>query len=103
MTHDLLSEFFTRHRYRLKNLVIYEKIENDYLARIEYSGVFRTYRMEVRPSDGIALALRLGSPILVARSLAEGIDKDSAVMETMKDYQSEILYFESNNNGIHLM
>ena len=103
MTHDLLSEFFTRHRYRLKNMIIYEKIENDYLARIEYAGFLRTYRMEVRPSDGIALALRLGSPILVARSLTKNLDKDSAIMETMKDYQSEILYFESNNNSIHLM
>ncbi len=103
LTHDLLSEFFTRHNYKLDYLVIYGKIENDYLARIEYSGLLKKYKMEVRPSDGIALALRQGSPILVSRTVTDCLDTDSAIMETMKDYQSEILYFESNNSSIHLM
>ncbi len=103
LTHDLLSEFFNRHKFHLKQMVIYEKIDDDYLARIEYSGGFRKYRMEVRPSDGIALALRTGSPIMVSKIVADKLDSNKAMIETMKDYPSEILYFESNNNGIHLM
>ncbi len=103
LTHDLLSEFFTRHRYRLDKLVIYEKIEDDYLARIEYTKNMKRYRMEVRPSDGIALALRMESPILVARSIVDTLDAGTAMFENMKEYTSEILYLEPDNTSIHLM
>ncbi len=103
MTHDLLSEFFIRHNFRLKNLIIYKKMEDDYLAKIEYTKGLRHYKMEVRPSDGIALAIRLRTPIYVSPDVIMAGEKGSVLLDQIKDYPSEILYFEPNNTGAHMM
>jgi bifunctional DNase/RNase len=65
----LLAELFRRHHLRLLGLEIYARYEDSYYARLRYRSVVTTYTMEVRPSDGMALATRLGAPILVADQL----------------------------------
>ncbi len=103
MTHDLLAEFFTRHHYHCKNFIIYQKMEDDFLARIEYSKGLRNYSMEVRPSDGIALAIRLGVPIFISPDLLVSKKSSSTLLEETKSISSEILYFDSHNLGVHMM
>ena len=65
LTHDLLSQLFLRHGFSLDAVEVYGQLEDRYLSRIRYSKGFRKYTMETRPSDGIALAVRLDAPILV--------------------------------------
>ena len=65
LTHDLLSELFVRHHFSLKRIEIYGRLDDRNLARIHYSKGMRKYSMETRPSDAIALAVRLDAPILV--------------------------------------
>ena len=103
MAHDLLAELFIRHGLKLLNLTVYQKLENDYPARIEYRKRLRHYTMEVRPSDGIALAVRLGTPILVSPEVVQTAEKKASLMDTIENVSTEILYFESNNVGAHLM
>ena len=103
MAHDLLAELFVRHKLRLLNLTIYQKLENDYLARITYKKGIRRYTMQVRPSDGIALAIRLGAPLLVSSEIVLTSEKESPLLNAGDGFSSEILYFESNNVGAHLM
>ncbi len=76
LTHDLLAEFLRRHRFKLQSFELYERLEDGFLSRIRYRKGFKSFSMEVRPSDGIALALRLGSPILANPDLAERIMGD---------------------------
>lgn len=68
-------------------------VEDKYLARLRYSKGLRRYTVDVRPSDGIALALRLGAPILGDPQLLT-IAEGETVPEDSELYSSEILYLE---------
>jgi bifunctional DNase/RNase len=69
LTHDLIIRFLTRHGFKIESLEIYAYIENKYYSRLWYKKGFKNYSMEMRPSDGLALVVRLGIPI----NLHEGI------------------------------
>jgi uncharacterized protein len=70
LTHDIVMQLFFRHRFKFDRLEIYDFDGGTYSARIRYRKFPRSYSMEVRPSDGIALALRFGAPIRVNESLS---------------------------------
>ena len=76
LAHDLLASFFRDHGFILRNAEIYEAIPDGdggerFLARIRYSKGLRRWEKEVRPSDAIALALRLRAPILAPKEFLE--------------------------------
>jgi len=65
LAHDLLAVLFQRHGLRMERLEIYPRPEDlTYGARIVYRHGLRRCTLETRPSDGLALAVRLGAPIL---------------------------------------
>ena len=63
LTHDRIAELFQRHNFSLLYSEIRDRIEDTYTAFIHYRRHFRKHSMEVRPSDAIALALRMEAPI----------------------------------------
>ena len=67
LTHDLMRDILTALRQPLKAVEIMEMKENIYYADlvIGESGV----RVSARPSDSIALALRVGAPIRCAEQV----------------------------------
>jgi len=70
LTHDLFMTFFLRHGFTLDRVEIYERtMEYTYSSRLRYHRGAKRYCLEVRPSDGIALAVRLGAPIVAEESL----------------------------------
>ncbi len=74
LAHDLLAVLFQRHSLRMEGLEIYPRPEDcSYAARIVYRQGLRRCVLETRPSDGLALAVRLGAPILVEEELLAGI------------------------------
>jgi hypothetical protein len=93
LTHDLLAFLFNRHGYRMKKLEIYGDVDEKYFSRLHYTKGFRRYSVEVRPSDGIALALRLGAPILGDPLLLRAPSGD-VYKVTDEILSSEILYLE---------
>lgn len=95
LTHDLLAFLFSRHNYKLKRMEIYGEVEEKYLARLHYSKWFRNYTVDVRPSDGIALALRLGAPIMGDPQILKGAEQSEGSSDEALD-DSEILYLESD-------
>ena len=53
----MLARYFQRHGFVMDHLEIYaQRAEEGYCARIRYHRRWRHYRMEVRASDGLALA-----------------------------------------------
>jgi len=102
LTHDLLSEFFIKHNYKLSYMYLYDFINDNYIAKLVYKKGFKTYSLEIRPSDGIALALRLNAPIYASEKVAETATSDSNLLEE-NYYQSDILYLNHENVGAHLM
>jgi bifunctional DNase/RNase len=70
LTHDLFTYLFLRHGFKMDRLEIYERsLEGNYLARINYHKLFKHYSLGIRPSDGLALAVRWGAPIYVDEKL----------------------------------
>lgn len=95
LTHDLLAQFFQKHGFRLLQLQIYGRLDDRYLARIHYRVRLSTHTMEVRPSDGIALAIRLEAPILVSDELVSNLALSNSINSQFDLSRSEILYLES--------
>ncbi len=71
MTHDLLASTVSGLGARVEEVVILEQREGIYYGVIRLATGTRGRRVEIdsRPSDGLALAVRTGAPIRVARSL----------------------------------
>jgi len=103
LTHDLFSELFQRHRFQLLSIEIYGRTEDEYLARMRYKTRVSTHIMEVRPSDGIALALRLNAPILVDQRISSNDVKLAALTESEEQDSRDVLYLETPNPGIQFM
>jgi bifunctional DNase/RNase len=74
LTHDLLSRLATACALRLERAEIYDMREHVCLARLRMRlPDERALVLEARPSDALALALRLSAPIFVnERVIAEG-------------------------------
>jgi hypothetical protein len=75
LAHDILASYFRRHGFIMDSLEIYGHAgESGYSARIKYHRRWRHFDMEVRPSDGLALAVRLKAPILAEEHLLSTAD-----------------------------
>jgi len=102
LTHDLLSEFFIKHNYKLRYIYIYDFIDDNYIAKIIYKKGLKNFSLEIRPSDGIALALRLNSPIYVSQKVADTAAPDSNLLEN-NYYSSNMLYLNHENFDTNIM
>ena len=103
LTHDIISHLFTNHGFTMKYLEIYNFVDNKYLARIQYTRRLKKYTMEVRPSDGIALALRLKASILVDIELLSGHTDNLAFQEQLDPYSPEMLYLDAEQRDTPVM
>ena len=103
LTHDLLAQLFQKHRLRLLYVEIYGRLEDRHLARINYRSVFSRHSMEVRPSDGLALAIRLRAPIRVAENIVDSLPSSQNLIKNQQISACDILYLETENPRITLM
>jgi len=94
LTHDLMALLFQKHRFHLQALEIYGYADDAYLARIRYRRGFRHYTVDVRPSDGLALALRLDAPIYCDTALLAFREDPEIREESLEMLSSEILFLE---------
>lgn len=69
LTHELFAHFMVENKFTVTKLVILGDREEEYKARLFYKRGRRKRLLELRPSDGIALALQFHSPIYAADNL----------------------------------
>lgn len=72
MTHDLLRNFIVQSGYRVSRVTITDLRENTFYAAIELldeKGVKMT--LDARPSDAIAIALRMDSAVFVEQKVLD--------------------------------
>ena len=71
MTHDLMASLIDALRAEVEEVVVTELRGNTYfgLVRLRVAGEKKTRDVDSRPSDALALALRTGAPIRVARKV----------------------------------
>jgi len=71
MTHDLLRNFISELDARVARVVINDLRDSTFFAQIRVITSDRTLEIDARPSDALALALRVEAPIFVARTVLD--------------------------------
>src|SRR5262249_58826744 len=69
LTHARMKQLAERLGGKLRNVVIEDLRDNTFFATLHLEGPSGGLTIDARPSDAIALALRLGGPILVAEEV----------------------------------
>ncbi len=90
MTHDLIRDLFNAVGAEVTDIVIDELREGTFFAKIRYTIAGATGQLDARPSDAVALAVRVDAPIFVDAAVLDeaGIPADDSEDEN-EDAPSE--------------
>lgn len=89
MTHDLLRNFIVEAGFRVTRVTISDLRDNTFYAVIELVGErSQTMTLDARPSDAIALALRLDCAIFVEQGV---LDVSASSSKSESDFDEESL------------
>lgn len=93
MTHDLFKSVMDQIGVRLLRIEVVDIKDNTYYAALHLEADGKTLVIDSRPSDAIAIAIRLGAPILVHDAVIEKALRGEAGSGTVhdKDKWSELL------------
>jgi uncharacterized protein len=84
LTHDLLADFIEEGGFCLDQVELFGEPESGSRARLGYRKGLRKYEKEVRPSDALALALRLDAPVFAEASMFDRRAGDQAAWHRPK-------------------
>ena len=99
MTHDLFAESLDAMDVRVERVVITELRERTFFAELHMRSATEARVMSARPSDAIALAVRMGIPIFAEDELLDEVgytdapavdEDDDEVVEEFKDFIDNI-------------
>ena len=103
LTHDLMRDLLTDLGVRVDAVVITELRDSTFYAEIRMTHAGQSHVVSSRPSDAIALAARLGTPIYAEESLldAEGVVLPAEEESEEPESQDElVMEFREFINGI---
>jgi bifunctional DNase/RNase len=91
MTHDLLKNVLEALEARVEKVVINDLRDNTFFALIHLRVRGAEVTVDSRPSDAIALALRVGAPLFVAEEVVQkaktvDVTKESEDQERLKEW-----------------
>jgi uncharacterized protein len=95
MTHDLICNILAGLRISLESVAIYKIEDQTFFAylnmeqRNEQGGLEEALRIDARPSDAIAIALRVGCPILVNEAVMDEAGHDASLLRPLFEGQEE--------------
>lgn len=84
MTHDLLGHVIEALHARVFAVEVTELVDNTYYASLRLLAHNDEVTVSARPSDAIALALRVGAPILVSDDLMAEAGREIEVEDVME-------------------
>ncbi len=87
MTHDLLRNLILQMDGQVRRVVVTELRNNTFYAVIELEVAGKMLFLDARPSDAIALALRVDAPIFVHESVLE--NSTSVIVERQDEETTE--------------
>ena len=70
-THDLMKNLLDELGARVRRIEVTELVDHTFYAEIELEAQGRVHRISSRPSDAIALAVRIGAQIYAAEAVLE--------------------------------
>jgi bifunctional DNase/RNase len=95
MTHDLLRDILNETEIQVERILINELVEQTFFAVIRMSQNGRSTEVSSRPSDAIALAVRINAPIFAAEEVLEqaGIelkDEEETEVEKFREFLDQV-------------
>jgi uncharacterized protein len=98
MSHDLMGSLITSLNAQLFSVEIVELVDNTFFANLRLVHHNEEVLVTARPSDAVALALRVGAPILVSDDL---MAQEGKVMELNydEDDEEDFVELESPNEA----
>ena len=88
MTHDLMRDILGELNVNVERIVISDLVDQTFFATIRMASGASTPEVSSRPSDAIALAVRLNTPIYAAEEVL-----DQAGIELRDDEETEVQKF----------
>ena len=88
MTHDLMRDILTESQIDVERIVISDLVDQTFYATIRMNSNGKSVEVSSRPSDAIALAVRLSTPIFAAEEVL-----DQAGIELRDDEETEVEKF----------
>jgi bifunctional DNase/RNase len=88
MTHDLMRDILGELNVNVERIVISDLVDQTFFATIRMASGSETPEVSSRPSDAIALAVRLNTPIYAAEEVL-----DQAGIELRDDEETEVQKF----------
>ena len=98
MTHDLVIDMLDQVETKVERITVNELRDNTFFATIVLSVGGNEIEIDSRPSDALALAVRVQAPIFVAEEVIEessiefdqGIEDNEQVVEKFKDFLDDV-------------
>ena len=98
MTHDLMVDLLDQVETKVERITINELRDNTFFATIIISVSGTEIEIDSRPSDALALAVRVQAPIFVAEEVIEessiefdqDIEDNEQVVEKFKDFLDDV-------------
>lgn len=95
MTHDLIMKIIESMNCQVKKVIISEVVENTFYAVIEIKKGKSIVKLDSRPSDAIAIAVRASIPVYVNESVMSkakmvNSEKDEKDLKDFKDFIDNI-------------
>ncbi len=90
MTHDLMKQILDTFQVSLTRVVINELKGNTFYAMLYLNVEGREMIVDSRPSDAIALAVRVKAPIFVAESVVEATKQMGLFASNLLEEQDEL-------------
>jgi uncharacterized protein len=97
MTHDLFSQTLGELGVVIKQIIVSDLAEDTFRARLMLELDGRTVDVDARPSDAIALAVRVGVPIFATDAV---LDRAAVVPET--DEEEKLSVFRDFVNSLNI-
>jgi len=93
LTHDLMADMMQNLHTTLDFVEVTELRDGSFIAEITVSGPSGNNRFDTRPSDGIALAVRLGAPVFVRDEVMEIAGATPAAEPDEEEIEAEVAEF----------
>jgi bifunctional DNase/RNase len=90
MTHDLMKQILDTFQVSLTRVVINDLKENTFYANLYLNVDGRELILDSRPSDAIALAVRVKAPIFIAESVIEATKQSGLFASNLLEEQDEL-------------
>lgn len=99
MTHDLIVSLLAQMGVQVRHIVISDVRQQTYFAELHLGMGDATKVVDSRPSDAIALAVRVKAPIFIDNELLDRLD--AARKESEEALSTEATFVDSGETTIH--